>query len=138
MNRLKRFFGFIGISGLGWCLDFAIYTVLTAVCGLSVVYANYISTIPAITLVFFLSTRHTFRVNPGGLPLWAKYVLYILYQLVLVSAVSWLGQVLYELLAPLPMLRLLLPYLKPGIKLGITPITMLANYLVLGRLVETL
>lgn len=128
----------MGISGLGWCLDFGIYLALTLLLELPVQTANHISTIPAVTLVFFLSTRHTFRQRPGGLPLWVKYLLYVGYQLLLVAGVSWLGQQVYDLLIVLPLPTLILDSLKILIKIGITPITMLLNYFVLGRLTERL
>lgn len=128
----------MGISGLGWCLDFGIYLALTLLLELPVQTANHISTIPAVTLVFFLSTRHTFRQRPGGLPLWVKYLLYVGYQLLLVAGVSWLGQQVYDLLIVLPLPALILDSLKILIKIGITPITMLLNYFVLGRLTERL
>lgn len=128
----------MGISGLGWCLDFGIYLALTLLLELPVQTANHISTIPAVTLVFFLSTRHTFRQRPGGLPLWVKYLLYVVYQLLLVAGVSWLGQQVYDLLIVLPLPALILDSLKILIKIGITPITMLLNYFVLGRLTERL
>lgn len=128
----------MGISGLGWCLDFGIYLALTLLLELPVQTANHISTIPAVTLVFFLSTRHTFRQRPGGLPLWLKYILYVVYQLLLVTGVSWLGQQVYDLLIVLPLPALILDSLKILIKIGITPITMLLNYFVLGWLTERL
>lgn len=128
----------MGISGLGWCLDFGIYLALTLLLELPVQTANHISTIPAVTLVFFLSTRHTFRQRPGGLPLWVKYLLYVVYQLLLVAGVSWLGQQGYDLLIVLPLPALILDSLKILIKIGITPITMLLNYFVLGWLTERL
>lgn len=128
----------MGISGLGWCLDFAIYLALTLLLELPVQTANHISTIPAVTLVFFLSTRHTFRQRPGGLPLWVKYFLYVVYQLLLVAGISWLGQQVYDLLIALPLPALILDSLKILIKIGITPITMLLNYFVLGWLTERL
>lgn len=128
----------MGISGLGWCLDFGIYLALTLLLELPVQTANHISTIPAVTLVFFLSTRHTFRQRPGGLPLWVKYLLYVGYQLLLVAGVSWLGQQVYDLLIVLPLPALILDSLKILIKIGITPITMLLNYFVLSRLTERL
>lgn len=128
----------MGISGLGWCLDFGIYLALTLLLELPVQTANHISTIPAVTLVFFLSTRHTFRQRPGGLPLWVKYLLYVGYQLLLVAGVSWLGQQVYDLLIVLPLPALILDSLKILIKIGITPITMLLNYFVLGWLTERL
>lgn len=133
-NLISKFFRFIGISGIGWILDFVIYTLLTSAAHLPVALSNYISTIPAITLVFFVSTRKLFVCRPDGLSLRAKYVLYVVYQLLLVTGVSFLAQ---WLAVALP---LLLPFLsgfaKLAAKILITPVTMVCNFFVLKYLAE--
>lgn len=138
MQLFRKLVEFIGISGLGWCLDFAIFTLLTSVFNLNVVAANYISTAPAITLVFFLSTKQIFQAKKDGIPLCSKYLIYIIYQFLLVSAVSWLGQFAYDFLVQLNLPEIIFKYLKLIIKIGITPVTMLLNFFVLGKLVERL
>lgn len=135
MSKLiAKFFRFIGISGVGWIIDFVIYTLLTGAAGLPVAPSNYISTVPAITLVFFVSTRKLFLCRPDGLSLRAKYVLYVVYQLLLVTAVSFLAQWLAGVLP------LLLPFLggfaKLAAKILITPVTMVCNFFVLKYLAE--
>lgn len=131
---LAKFFRFIGISGLGWIMDFAIYTLLTGAARLPVALSNYLSSLPAVTFVFFTSTRRLFRCRPDGLSLRAKYVLYTVYQLLLVTAVSFLAQ---WLAGALP---LLLPFLsgfaETAAKLLITPVTMVCNFFVLKSLAE--
>ena len=49
---MKRFFGFIGISGIGWLMDMAIYSLLTMAAGLPVALANCLSSFAAISFVF--------------------------------------------------------------------------------------
>ena len=119
---------------MGWIIDFVIFTALTGAVRLPVALSNYISSIPAITLVFFLSTRKLFICRPDGLSRQAKYLLYVVYQLLLLTAVSFLAQ---WLAAVLP---LLLPFLsglaKPAAKILITPITMVCNFFVLKYLAE--
>lgn len=134
---VRQIIRFVGISGVGWLIDFALYTILTAALDLSVGYANFLSAIPAITFVFIISTRHTFVQNPAGFPLWSKYLIYVAYQLVLLLVVSFINQSLYDL-----MLRLLpnnasISALGPTItKALITPITLLCNFLVLRHITE--
>ena len=133
-NLISKFFRFVGISSIGWIIDFVIYTLLTEVAHLPVALSNYISTVPAITLVFFVSTRKLFICRPDGLSLRAKYVLYVVYQLLLVTGVSFLAQ---WLAGALP---LLLPFLSSFTKLAakilITPVTMVCNFFVLKYLAE--
>ena len=133
-NLISKFFRFIGVSGIGWILDFVIYTLLTGVAHLPVALSNYISTVPAITLVFFVSPRKLFLCRPDGLSLRAKYMLYVIYQLLLVTTVSFLAQWMAGFLP------LLLPFLSGVAKLAakvlITPVTMVCNFFVLKYLAE--
>lgn len=121
---------FIGISGCGWLIDFGVYIILTEVFCFPVVYANMLSSIPAITLVFFVSTRKIFANRKEGLPLWGKYIIYFLYQIVLVFCVSWVGEGLFRLLSRTTLMNvsLIAAHLKIVCKILITPITMTMNF----------
>lgn len=129
-----KFFRFLGVSGIGWIMDVILYTLLTHVCRLPVALSNYLSTIPAITFVFFTSTRKLFVCRPGGLSKGAKYALYVVYQLALVTAVSFLAQGLANWLPNL--LPILSSFAKLAAKLLITPVTMVCNFFVLKNLAE--
>lgn len=129
-----QFFGFVGISGVGWLIDFSIYTALTSFTDIPVVYANMISSFPAITLVFLVSTRKIFK-NGGHLPLWARYMLYLLYQLVLVTLVSVAAGKLALWLAVLFGGKLA-AFSKLLAKIIITPVTMTVNFLVMKIMTE--
>ena len=133
-DLIAKFVGFVGISGVGWIIDFALYTLLTHLFRLPVLLSNCISTVPAITLVFFLSTRKLFVCRPDGLQLRTKYILYALYQLVLVVLVSAVTQYLANGL-PL-LLPSFAPFAKLAAKVLITPVTMICNFFVLRYITE--
>lgn len=131
---LEQFVRFVGISGLGWLIDFSLYTLLTAKLGVSVFFANILSSLPAITLVFFVSTRKIFRNSPR-VPLWVKYALYVGYQLVLLLAVSTLAQGIAA-----GCIRLfgagIAPLAPIMAKILITPCTMVCNFGVMKIMTE--
>ena len=131
---LKKLGAFLLFSGVGWIIDFGIYSILTGPLGFPVAGANYLRSIPAITFVFFTSTRKTFQCRPEGLPKGMKYLIYVVYQLLLVTAVSFLAQSLDPLLAKaIPMAA---DYSKLLAKICITPVTMLCNFFVLRLIAE--
>ena len=131
---LKKFCVFLLCSGIGWIIDFSLYWLLTARFDFNVTAANYLSSIPAITFVFFVSTRKTFVCRPEGLSKGLKYLIYVVYQLLLLTAVSFLAGWLYPILqAVLPSLS---DYAKLLSKVCITPITMICNFFVLRMIAE--
>ncbi len=136
---LRQFLQFLSVSGIGFLIDFAGYYLLTAYAGVPIAYANMVSAIPAITWVFLFSTRRIFQKSTGRLPVWGKYIVYLLYQAVLLACVSYLAQFLYGLFYPwtegLPLLR---QYLQLLCKCLITPITMTCNFVVMKLLTEKL
>jgi len=133
---IRQVFEFVGISGIGWLIDFSIYTLLVFL-HVQVGKANFISAIPAITFVFFVATKKTFLQNKNGISLRAKYMLYVVYQFVLLSCVSLLNQTLFNALLTLFAEGTLL-YRFCGIitKIAITPITMFCNFFVLKHISE--
>lgn len=138
LKLIKQLLSFLLISGTGWVIDFLGYTILTYIIHIEVMYANMISAIPSITFVFLISTRKIFETSYNRISLKRKYVIYILYQIIIILIISLLGQILYNWFN----LRiskdyiLLRNYLKILIKLGITPITMLSNFIVMKFLAE--
>ncbi len=130
---------FLLVSGVGWLIDFCGYLFLTHTVGIDVGISNFLSAIPSITYVFILSTRKIFQ-NNGKLPLYIKYVIYFIYQMILLSIVSLISQGLYDLLhnSMLFEYALISRYAKILIKLAITPITMTSNYFVMRYLSERL
>lgn len=134
----KQGLKFILVSGMGWVLDFGVYGYLTGIAGWAVSYANFLSAIPAITFVFVMSTRHIFAKGSQRLLLYQKYMLYLLYQILLVAFVSWLAQGLYETMLSWECLQQgffgnLLPIV---VKVIITPFTVSANFFMMKVVTE--
>lgn len=137
MKLIRQAISFVLISGTGFLLDFTIYYILTKFIGTEISYANMISSIPAITYVFFISTKKTFRENNSKINIKYKYLLYIIYQLILVTLVSLLAKYLYENLRYIKLqIELIENNLNIIIKLLITPITMTSNFIVMKILSE--
>lgn len=134
---MKQFFSFIAVSGVGFIIDFAVYYYLTASVGFSVVFANMMSAIPAITWVFTFSTRKIFQTTKHAWSIGVKYAVYLSYQAVLIVIVSTLAQWMYNVLLPYVFdIWLIGEYLNLVCKCMITPITMVCNFVVMKFLSE--
>lgn len=143
-EKLKRLmvqlFHFLVVSGIGWLMDFGLYTLIAKFTEIPVEYGNMISGIPALTFVFLVSTRKIFEKSAGKMPLWGKYIIYFVYQMVLLSLVSHLCGMLFGIY------QRVLPrewdiaeiYLKIFSKICITPVTMICNFCVMKKLSEKL
>ena len=133
---VRQIIEFLGTSGIGWLMDFAIYSALTLL-GVSAGVSNFLSALPALTFVFFFATKKTFTQNERGIPLGWKYGIYVLYQVLLLSSVSLVNQSLFNLLrGVLVEGSFFYRYCALLSKILITPITMLCNFIVLKRLAE--
>ena len=131
---IKQFFGFIGISGIGWIIDFIIYNILSSPFNVDISIANMISSLIGVTFVFIFSTRKIFE-NGGKLSLRTKCIIYLIYQVILILCVSKLIIVVKELLVNID-IDLVVKYAKVLAKILITPITMTINFVVMKYLVE--
>ncbi len=131
-----QFVRFIGISGVGWCIDFSLYLMLTSVFRWPVFISNCLSAVPAVTLVFSVSTAKIFRKAPGKIPVYAKYVIYLIYQFILLLIVSSLGQWLSDVIILKATMRLIVDLSKVIAKVMITPVTMVMNFLIMKLLSE--
>ena len=139
MNKiLKQFLNFIVISGVGFLMDFFVYYILTEYIGFPISYANMVSAVPAVTYVFFLSTRKIFRTSTNSkLKLKYKYLFYLMYQIVLVSIISLFAQKIYDSFYNYSFeFELIKNNLKILIKCFITPITMTCNFIFMKILSE--
>jgi putative flippase GtrA len=134
---INQSFSFFLISGLGWIIDFTIYTILTKVINLEVFISNIISSIPAITFVFIFSTRKIFKKNISKISIKNKYLIYVVYQMILLFIISKFGQFLFDSTSYL-MKEILFIFnnYKIVIKIIITPFTMILNYIMMKLVVE--
>lgn len=134
---ISQFFRFIGISGIGWCIDFSLYLLFTMVFHWEVFLSNCLSALPAVTLVFLVSTSKIFQRSQGNIPLQVKYLIYVLYQILSLVIVSSIGQWLAAWIAQIAFsIPLIVKLSKILAKVLITPITMTANFLVMKVLTE--
>lgn len=137
-NLVNQIVKFLLVSGTGWLMDFSIYLLLTGKLNFTVGYSNFISGIPALTFVFFISTKKIFKQNIKGISLKKKYSIYFLYQIILIAMVSWIGQFLYSSISISELYEIFIinKYLKIFIKVIITPVTMSLNFCVMKILSE--
>jgi putative flippase GtrA len=136
----RQAFSFFVISGLGWMIDFSIYAAVTIFFDLNVLTANMLSSIPAITFVFYISTKKTFEQKENTIKLKYKYLIYFTYQIILLVCVSFLGQMMFTYInmVNLTDIPFILNNLKIVVKILITPVTMLMNFIVMKLLIEKL
>lgn len=117
------------ISGIGWCMDFTLFSIFSICLAIPVQFANIASAVPAVTFVFFMATRHIFTVKKGGLSLWQKYIVYVAYQVVLVTAVSYLTAAVYHGILAYVSMEFVQEMGKIIAKCIVTPVTMCTNFL---------
>lgn len=126
---------FIGISGVGWLIDFAIFNFLHLAVE-NVAVCNWISSLVAISFVFAVSTRRTFVQKNGGINLKLKFMIYVFYQLLLILAMSALLSVINAKLQTVFSEPDLAKYSAMIAKIAVTPITMVLNFIVMKFLIE--
>lgn len=141
IDLIKQMYCFLMISGIGWLLDFGTFLLLTNIFEINVGYANMLSSIPALTYVFMNSTRKVFQVRISKCSLKLKYVFYFIYQMILVSAMSAVAQMLFNSFTSIQLLqdmKFISEHLELFAKLIITPVTMICNFIFMKILAEIL
>ena len=132
----SQFIKFLFVSGIGWLIDFSLYVILTTKFDLKIFYANIFSSIPAISYVFLISTKKIFtKSHRNNLTIIQKYMIYFIYQLLLIFLISIFAQNLYILVGKY---NLNFKIMKIIIKILITPVTMTINFFVIKYLTEKL
>ena len=134
MKILKQAIKFFGISGIGWIIDFIIYTILTNKVNLSINISNILSSLIGVSFVFLVTTRKLF-INNSRINIKIKYIIYIIYQIILIISVSQIMIIIKEYLINID-IELLKNYIDIVIKIIITPFTMLINFIVMKNLIE--
>lgn len=137
---MKRFIWqavrFIGLSGVGWILDFCTYMGLAFFLH-NLVWSNIVSSWVGVTFVFAFATRKVFQVH-GKIPLKVKYVIYLGYQCVLIYFISKILNELNVIIDVRCTIALIRQFSAIIAKLAVTPITMVLNFLVMRLIVEKL
>ena len=133
---LRQALRFLGLSGIGWLLDFTVYTLLSLRFH-DLAWVNVISSLVGASFVFVFSTRFVFR-DSHRIALWLKYAIYIVYQLVLIWLISKLLALVHLTIVShtdWPPLISLAPVLA---KMLVTPITMTVNFFAMKTVIEKL
>lgn len=127
---------FVGLSGIGWILDFATYTIL-GVWSFNLVLNNTISSWVGVTFVFLFSTRAIFQ-NNSRISLKWKYVIYLFYQCGLIFFISRLLNILNTYIVTNVSMELVRNFSTIISKIIVTPVTMMLNFFVMKGVVENL
>ena len=135
-NLLKQAVKFVGLSGIGWILDFLTYTILGFISS-NVVVNNIISSWIGVTFVFIFATRKVFPTQSQISLKW-KYLIYLGYQVLLILLISkLLGQV-NEFILVHNTIRIIGRFSTIISKILVTPITMVLNFIVMKSVIERL
>lgn len=129
---IKQALNFFGISGIGWILDFIVYTILTSLFKINVDISNMLSSLVGVTFVFFVSTRKVF-INNSKINIKVKYIIYIVYQIILIFIASKIMLLLKDYLINIDLIA---KYINIIVKIIITPFTMIINFIVMKNLIE--
>ena len=131
---LLQAFSFFGISGIGWIMDMLIYTILTQN-SINTFISNCISSFVAITFVYLTSTKKIFINNNNSFNLKKKYILYIVYQIIIITLSSYFIGLISDMLIYSNFI-FFVNYSKICGKIIVTPFTMVTNFLFMKFLVE--
>lgn len=133
---LNQVIKFIGLSGIGWLLDFFVYTGLGFI-STNLVLNNSISSWIGVTFVFIFATRKIFQ-NSNRISLKWKYIIYIGYQIILIFAISKLLNVINIFIIDNITMAIVLKFSYIIAKMFVTPITMILNFFVMKGVIEKL
>ena len=133
-NLFRQSIQFFGISGIGWILDFITFTSLSFISG-NLILNNTISSWVGVTFVFCFATKKLF-INNSKISLKRKYLIYLVYQCILIYFVSKaLNEINIGLLSYSSM-DLVLRFSPILSKILVTPITMVLNFIVMKGIIE--
>lgn len=126
---------FFGISGIGWLIDMVIFTALTNL-EVNTILSNIISSLVAVTFVYFTSTKKIFINKNEKINLNKKYVVYIIYQVLMILASSTLIGLINNGIILYINYEIFLKYSKIIAKILVTPLTMICNFIFMKLLIE--
>ncbi len=133
---IKQMMRFIGISGIGWILDFCVYASMGMLFS-NLVMNNIISSWIGVTFVFVFATRNVFK-NNSNISLKLKYFIYLFYQCVLIYFISKFLNVINSAIVSNIEFKLILKFSSIIAKILVTPITMIVNFFAMKCIVEKL
>ncbi len=133
---IKQMAGFVGLSGIGWLLDFCTFILLGMISD-HLVLNNNISSWVGVTFVFIFATQKVFE-NNSRISLKYKYLIYILYQFILILIISEILNTINVFLTTNINFTVVRNFSTVISKILITPITLVLNFLVMKGIIEKL
>lgn len=127
---------FVGLSGIGWILDFCTYIGL-GVISENLVLNNTASSWVGVTFVFLFATRKVFE-NDSKISLKWKYIIYLFYQVVLIFFISKTLNMINTFIVTNVNISMILQFSSTISKIIVTPITMILNFFVMKGVIEKL
>lgn len=127
---VKQFSAFFVVSGLGWLLDFSLFLLLIKFAFFQAFYANFISSLAAVTFVYFVSTTTIFNKTADGklffLVLFWLYQIFSIYlfSLLLKGAIAFLHSDMKMSLD-----------VNAAAKILVTPLNLITNFIFMKVLV---
>ncbi len=132
---MLRVIKFVFVSGLGFFIDFVLYSILIRLINLDIFVISLFTSLVGVTFVFFTSTKKVFENNTANIPLKYKYLIYVVYQIILILVCSkiivYLNGIFETSSVPL-----ISKYSKELAKLCIPPVTLTINYFVMKKITK--
>ncbi len=139
MEKIKKLiiqaFKFYGISGIGWIIDFGVFTLLTKIADAPAGISNIISSLCGVTFVFYTATMRTFAVKTQRFTRKQKYVFYVLFEIVIILIASKCIGLLSDIFAK-AVISEVTKFAPIFAKICVTPFTMLCNFIFMKILTE--
>jgi len=132
---LKRVIKFVFVSGIGFFIDFILYSILIRLINWDIFIISLFTSLVGVTYVFFTSTKKVFETNTTRIPLKYKYLIYVVYQIILILICSKII-VLFNGVFEKSSISIISKYSREIAKLCIPPITLTINYFVMKKLTK--
>jgi len=127
---VNKFFRFSLVSGVGWCLDFFLYVTLINALNIIPGYANFFSSLVAITYVWFSAIGMIFYQKKNSKSFY--FLIYWAYQFLSISVYSFLVDLTILYLHVLSFES----YAEIYSKVLLTPINLVTNFIFMRYLVK--
>ncbi len=132
---MLRVIKFVFVSGLGFFIDFVLYSILIRLINLDIFVISLFTSLVGVTFVFFTSTKKVFENNTANIPLKYKYLIYVVYQIILILVCSKIIVYLNGIFET-SSVTLISKYSKELAKLCIPPVTLTINYFVMKKITK--
>ena len=132
---MLRVIKFVFVSGLGFFIDFVLYSILIRLINIDIFIISLFTSLVGVTFVFFTSTKKVFETNVANIPLKYKYLIYVVYQIILILVCSKIIVYLNGIFSK-SSIEFISKYSKEIAKLCIPPVTLTINYFVMKKITK--